>query len=288
MSRCNISVIIPIFNENPEVAKNTVYRFLSLQGSTYIDQLEIVVVDDGSTKFSYLDLWSDSRVVLIKHPHNRGYGASLLTGIKKASFEKIVICDSDGTYEIEKISALAQLSADFDMVIGTRSWKDIDWLRKPVKQVLHKFASFLAGQDVIDLNSGFRLFPKSLVFRYQKLFPERFSFTSTLTMLALTNSYRVASVPIEYGKRIGGKSKIHPLKDTVMFFSLVSRLSLYFNPLRVFVPSALFFLFAALMRGLRDYQLNGHLGGLCLVLFLLAFQIFFFGLLAEIVNKRSA
>ena len=39
-------------------------------------------------------------------------------------------------------------------------------------------------------------------------------------------------------------------------------------------------------RGVRDLMLNDHFGGLTLVLCFMAFQVFFFGLIAEIINKK--
>jgi hypothetical protein len=64
------------------------------------------------------------------------------------------------------------------------------------------------------------------------------------------------------------------------------RLSLYFRPLRFFLPLSAIILLLAGARGLRDLYVVQHFGGLTVVLFLMAFQIFFFGLIAEIINKK--
>ena len=116
--------------------------------------------------------------------------------------------------------------------------------------------------------------------------PEGFSFTSTITMAFLTNNLNVKYTRISYNKR-KGKSKIHPIKDTIRFFSLVLRLSLYFNPIRFFMPLSSMLFLAAVARGIRDFIIQDSLGGLTLILFFMAFQVFFFGLIAEIINKRT-
>ena len=95
----------------------------------------------------------------------------------------------------------------------------------------------------------------------------------------------MAFVDIPYSVRTGD-SKIHPLRDTVGFFALLLRLSLYFRPLRFFMPLTAVILLAAMGRGIRDVWVGNHFGGLTLVLFFAAFQVFFFGLLAEIINKK--
>ena len=129
-----------------------------------------------------------------------------------------------------------------------------------------------------------RLFRKELALTFWNLFPDGFSFTSTITMACKTNNISIAYHPINYHKRVG-KSSIHPIKDTVRFFNLVLRLALYFNPKKFFLPLSLIVFLLAIARGTRDYLVDGSLGGLTLVLFFICFQIFFFGLLAEIINK---
>ena len=123
-----------------------------------------------------------------------------------------------------------------------------------------------------------------MALKFWHLYPNGFSFTSTITMAGITHNFKIKFHKIDYHKRIG-TSSIRPIKDTIRFFTLVTRLALYFNPKKFFLPLSLFFLFLALLRGGRDYLLDGSLGGLTLILFFMAFQIFFFGLMAEIINK---
>lgn len=278
-----VSIVIPCYNEEPSLLKETVRRTLQSLEKVKSLQFEIIVVNDGSKKYTYT-AYPDERVYLINRDYNLGYGASLMEGILKSKYETIGIADSDGTYPVDRFNEFVELGGD--MVIGKRPWSQIPLIRRPAKWVLHKFASFMAGRDVIDLNTGMRIFQKATVLRYKNLFPKRFSFTSTLTMIGLTSAMNMKKIDIKYSERVGSSS-IRPIRDTIAFFSLVLRLSLYFNPLRIFMPISFLFFALATARGIRDYLLVGHIGGLCLVLFFMAFQIFFFGLIAEIINRRT-
>jgi hypothetical protein len=130
-----------------------------------------------------------------------------------------------------------------------------------------------------------RLFKKEIVEKYIRIFPMGFSFTSTLTMICLTNIYDLKFVEIPYYKRTDS-SHISPLKDTARFLSQILRLALYFRPLRFFMPLTAVIATCAILRGIRDLVLTNHFGGLTLVLSFMAFQVFFFGLIAEIINKK--
>lgn len=279
------SFIIPCYNEEPEVLRDTVSKVKNVLDGIKDFEYEIIVVNDGSTKHKYQE-FDDSKIRLISHQHNRGYGASLITGIFASRYEWIGIIDSDGTYPIEYFSEFIKHTDNYDMIVGKRDWGDIQLARRGPKFLLQKVASFIADYDIPDLNSGMRLFKKSIVEKYIKLFPQRFSFTTTITMICLTNFYKVQFIDIPYYKRVGAASNISPIKDTIRFFSLVFRLGLYFKPLRFFLPLSMVTLLLAVMRGIRDIVVVNHIGGLSLILFFMAFQIFFFGLIAEIINKK--
>jgi len=278
-----ISIVIPCFNEMPEVLQSTISRIH--QSLSQIPSLvyEIIVVDDGSTKEDYSQLAESIR--LIRHKKNKGYGKSLKTGINAAHHSYIGIIDADNTYSPEEFCNMLPLLPENDMVIGARPWSSISPLRRIPKKCITALASFVAATKIPDLNSGMRIFNKEIYFSKTTVFPDKFSFSSTLTMVALTNLYSVAFVPISYGHRTG-KSKISPIKDTVRFTMQILRLSLYFQPLRFFVPLATVFMLLAIARGLRDVLVVNQFGGLALILFFMSFQIFFFGLIAEIINKK--
>ena len=276
--------MIPCYNEHPTVLKNTINEIKEGFSEHKEIKYEVIVVNDGSKGYNY-ELQEDN-VRIITHKQNKGYGASLKTGIKNSKYNWIGITDADGTYPNKEFPKLVELSKDQDMVVGARDKKDLSLIRRIPKWFLIKLSSYLANNKIPDLNSGMRIFKKDLALRFENLYPEGFSFTSTITMAFLTNNLNVKYTRISYNKR-KGKSKIHPIKDTVRFFSLVLRLSLYFNPIRFFMPLSSMLFLAAVARGIRDFMIQDSLGGLTLILFFMAFQVFFFGLIAEIINKRT-
>ncbi len=283
-----VTIVIPCYNESVEVLLQTIGSIQDALNRTGMPLYEMVVVDDGSQKYSYENVPQSPQLRVIRHHLNKGYGAALKTGIQNARYDWIGITDADGTYPNDRFGDLIQEAAGgYAMVVGARTWGDISPLRLLPKWLLTRFASFLAGYPIQDLNSGMRLFRKSMAREFWKLYPNGFSFTSTITMACVTNAYELQYVPIDYYKRIG-KSNIHPIKDTYRFFTLVTRLALYFNPLRFFLPLSLMLALLAVGRGLRDYSIQQAFGGLTLVLFFMAFQVFFFGLLAEIISKTRS
>lgn len=281
-----ISILIPCYNEAPEILISTIESIKKSFESANTNNFEIIVINDGSKKYNYSDI-SIEKVLFIEHSANKGYGAALKTGIKHSKYDWIGITDADGTYPNHEFSTFMHYTSEFDMIVGARPWKSISALRKLPKFILTKFSSFLAGYKILDLNSGMRIFKKEMAMQFWGLYPNGFSFTSTITMGCVTNGYNLKYLTIDYNKR-EGKSHIHPIKDTLRFFTLVSRLALYFNPLKVFIPLSILFLALAIARGIRDYILVGSLGGMSLVLFFMAFQVFFFGLLADIMVKNKS
>lgn len=280
-----ISIVIPCFEESMHVLLNTIHSIVNSIKSISNVKHEVIVVDDGSKSKDYSEVEQIENCYLIRHKLNRGYGSSLATGINHSTYPWIGIIDADNTYPAECFPELIHHAGDFEMVIGARNWSKISFARRPAKLALTVFASYLSNHKISDLNSGMRVFHKSIYEANWRIYPDRYSFSSTLTMAAITYCHDVKFIKIDYKKRVG-KSSISPIRDTLRFFYQLMRLSLYFRPLRIFMPLSALCLVFALARGTRDYIVTEGFGGLTLVLFFMAFQIFFFGLIAEIINKK--
>jgi len=172
------------------------------------------------------------------------------------------------------------------MIIGTRNIKNIyiPFLRKIPKWFLNKFASFLVRKKIPDLNSGLRIFNKEKCLEFWKLYPERFSFTSTITMAFLSEGYSVKYVPIDYFKR-KGKSSISPF-DFYNFNNLLLKMTLLFNPIKIFSTISTFLVLIAIAVAIYSiYFTNQLMDVTVLLLMLSALQIFLFGLIAHVVVK---
>jgi len=284
-----IDIIMPVYNEPVEIVSQTISRLLKLQNGN-ID-INIIVVDDGSNPPLEQDsLKKIADINIIKHEENRGYGSALKTGIKSSDAPWIGIIDADGTYPVEDFNSMFNYLDNADMIVGVRTGdiNEIPALRRVPKAFLNNFASYLANARIVDLNSGMRIFRRSLANYLWELFPTGFSFTSTITMGAILGNYVVVNHQINYYKR-EGKSSIHPIKDTLRFFRLILRLGLLFSPAKIFAPVAGVLFFAGICKGFfRDYLLLGYIGNLAVILMLGSVQIVMMGFIAElIVHSRK-
>lgn len=279
----DLSVIVPVLNEERSMVSvlNSIKQTMGSCEHSY----EIIVVDDGSTDKTF-ELAASQGVKVIRHNNNRGYGASLKTGIKESNYDWILITDGDGTYPVEEIPSFLKLIPEYDMVIGARTGGKvhIPFMRRPAKWLLTHLASFLAGTKIPDLNSGLRVFKKDLCLRFSHLYPQGFSFTSTLTMAFLIHDYKVKYIPINYYKR-EGESSIRAY-DFVNFNKLLIRLTLFFNPIKLFsLISGILFLLAMFVFFFSKFYLKRTMDISTIVILMSSLQIFLFGLLAELIVR---
>ena len=282
-----ISIIIPAYNEGKSIGKTLVDVKNTVKSLN--DDIEIIVVNDGSSDNTCKLISSISGIKIIEHNANRGYGASLKEAIKKSTSEFIMIIDADGTYPASAIPLLISHSKNFDMVVGARTGTIVKmpFFRKPAKWFLKHFAQYLTKTKIPDLNSGLRIFKRDIAMRFMGLFPEGFSFTTTLTMVCLTNDYGVKYLPINYYER-KGKSTISPARDFLGFTNLIFRLTIFFKPLSVFIPISALIFVAGVLKLIRDFLLLQSFGQGGAMAILAAIQIAFLGILAELIIKRTS
>lgn len=258
-----VTVVIPAYNEGAHVAAQV--RAVQEKMKELDWEYEIIVVDDGSSDQTAVEADSTGALVL-RRVKNRGYGAALKLGIQRASYDWILITDADGTYPVEAIPALLAAADRNEMVVGARIGESvhIPLIRRPAKWVLTRLASYLAGRNLPDINSGLRLMRRSLVERYLMLLPDGFSFTTTITLSATCNGHAVEYIPIDYHARLG-ESKIRP-RHAYDFALLILRTIVFFNPLKVFLPAGALLLLAAVGKFTYDVVFRGLTESLLLTL----------------------
>lgn len=277
----SLSVVIPAYNEEGAVRQTIedVRREMDATGVPY----EIIVIDDGSQDRT-LEIARATGVIVDTNQVNTGYGASLKRGIRHAQHEYVAIIDADGTYPARYLPPMLKMCRAQDMVVGDRgaAMKNVPWIRKPAKWVLNTFASFLAERKLNDLNSGLRVFRKSELVPFVPLLPQKFSFTTTITLCMSCNGKRMIYTPIEYGKRVG-KSKIRPV-DFINFIILVLRMTVLFNPLRVFIPLGLMLMGLGAAKFAYDVWVD-NLSETTIFAFLSALIIWSLGLIADMISR---
>lgn len=285
-ARSGLSIVVPVYNENG-VAKDVLDKLISALNSLEAP-VELIVVDDGSTDGTSEILGSLSeQITLIRHDCNRGYGAALKTGIRQANYSIIAITDLDGTYPHENFSKLLSGMQSSDMVVGSRTGSKvhIPLIRRPAKWLLNKLANYLTQMEIPDLNSGFRAFRKEIVEKYIHILPNRFSFTTTITLILISEGYRIKYIPINYHKR-KGRSKIKP-KDALGFLILIIRAITYFNPLRIFLPFSMVLFALGILRLSFDFLILHNLTDSTTLLFLFALQVGLIGIVADLIVRRN-
>jgi hypothetical protein len=164
------------------------------------------------------------------------------------------------TYPNERIPELvALLDADpsVDQVVGARKTENGSHrlLRIPAKWVIRKVAETLTNQRIPDLNSGLRAMRREVALPYLRLLPPGFSCVTTITLAFLSNQHDVVYVPIDYAKR-AGKSKFRFVTDAYRYILQVLRMVMYFNPLKVLMPPALWLVGIGVIKG--GYDLVWH------------------------------
>jgi glycosyltransferase involved in cell wall biosynthesis len=283
-----VTVVVPVYNEERGV-EGVLERLAKLELGAPV---ELLAIDDGSKDGTGEKLAALARrfanLRVVTHRSNLGYGAALKTGFTHAKTDVVVITDADGTYPEDRIRDLVGCIDDgAEMAVGARLGENVSipLMRRLPKWVLRKLASFLAGTEIPDLNSGLRAFRRELVLAYRPILPQGFSFTTTITLAALTNAHRVDYVPVDYAKR-AGKSKIRPIHDTLAFTGLIIRTVLYFNPLKIFYPLGGFV--GLLLAGSLYYDLfvqpAPNLGDKSVLLFVALIQTLSVGLLADLIE----
>lgn len=280
------SVIIPAFNEEAGIGPLLDKIISSGLNLKY----EIIVVDDGSSD-NTANIIAGYPVRLLKHGTNKGYGAALKTGIRKAKCDKVIMLDSDGQHDPGYVDTIYELLADSDMVIGERDSQSHQvGSRKGGKWVIRKTGEMLVDQKLPDYNSGMRGFQRDLILNLIHLMPNGFSFSTTSTLAFLKEGYSIATFPINVVERVGRSSNVKFVKDGTKTLLLLFRIIMLFNPLKVFFPASVFFTFIGLVWGVNGYFIFGRFPNSGTVLISLGMFMFFFGLLADqiaILNRKK-
>jgi glycosyltransferase involved in cell wall biosynthesis len=278
-----VSIIIPAYNEELTI-QSVVNEVQNLLRQHDIFP-EIIVVDDGSTDMTGRVAKSAGARV-IQHRSNRGYGASLKTGISAATHEMIAIIDADGTYPAKYLPQLLDELEHADMVVGARVGQNvhIPLVRRPAKWVLKHLANYVSNARIPDLNSGLRVFRRDIAMQYFPILPNFFSFTTTITMAMHCDNYAVTYVPIDYRKR-GGSSKIVPW-DAGSFAILILRTAMLYRPLRVFLPLALLCLSYGLIKMTVDLFHDPNISASALLALVSTLLIVLIGMLGDSIATR--
>ena len=223
------SVLIPAYNESESIGG--VVRSIAQTG----DWREILVIDDGSDDAT-AERAREAGAHVLQHPYNKGNGAAVKTGLRRASGEFVVIIDADGQHRAVLAPRLVARLGEYDLVVGARPDATQATIGRRIGNlILARLASYLTGREIPDLTSGFRAARTSYLLEFIHLLPNGFSTPTTTTLAFIRAGYNVAFETADADARIG-QSKIHFARDGFKFFLILLRVITIFSPLRIFVP----------------------------------------------------
>jgi polyisoprenyl-phosphate glycosyltransferase len=253
-----VTIVLPCFNEEQHVLREIERITNAMDRSGY--SYELLVIDDASTDGTLrvlteaLDRFPHMRLMPFRR--NGGSGTARRIGTREARGDIVVWTDADLTYPNERIPEFVRHldeNPECDQVVGARTSErgKAKLLRVPAKWLIRKIAERLTGTEIPDLNSGLRAFRREVSLPYLRLLPPGFSCVTTITLSFLSNQHVVEYLPIDYAKR-AGRSKFHFITDAYRYILQVLRMVMYFNPLKVLMPVALWLLVIGAAKAVYD------------------------------------
>ena len=271
------SVIVPALNEEGAIAE--VVARLQSGGPWH----EIIVVDDGSTDATG-ERARAAGAIVVRHPYNKGNGAAVKSGIRKATGDVVLIVDGDGQHRPADAARLVSGIGEYELVVGARSAAtQATLMRRFGNHLLNRLASYLTERNIPDLTSGFRAARRDCLLEFLHLLPNGFSTPATTTMSFIKAGYSVSFVPIEAEQRVG-QSKIKLARDGAKFFLILLKIITIFSPLRIFVPISVIIFALGFLYALRTIWTQSHVTNSSVLLIVLSVVIFLVGLVSEQIS----
>ncbi len=245
---------------------------------------EIIVVDDGSADETAARA-REAGACLVRHPYNKGNGAAVKSGIRRASGDFVLIIDADGQHPPEDAQRIVARLGEYDLVIGARAaTTHATTARRAGNALLNGLASYLTSRPIPDLTSGFRGARTECLREFVHLLPNGFSTPTTTTLAFIKAGYNVAFEPVHARQR-AGRSKIRLARDGARFLLILLKIVTLFSPLRIFLPVSAFSFCAGAIYGFWNIAMTGKIPNGSVVLILFAVIVFLVGLVSEQITS---
>ena len=265
-----------------------------------ISQVEVLIIDDGSTDDTVAVAHQLGVRYIICHPHNQGLAAAFQTGLEtclRLGADVIVNTDGDNQYPGDQIPNLIEpiLRGQADIVIGDRQTQTIAHF-SPLKKALQQWGSWVvrlaSGTSVPDVTSGFRAYSREAALRLSVL--TRYTYTLETIIQAGKKGLVVAHVPIQVNRPLR-KSRLVKSNWSYIKHSIATIVRLYalYEPFRTFVYLSLPFLVVGLvllgrfgffyltgMTGVARYVQSVAVGGTALII---GFLLIMLGIIGDLI-----
>jgi len=290
---------IPCYNEAETLPETVAALPRQIPG---IDEIEILVIDDGSSDNTVEVAHANGVDHIIRHTHNKGLAATFTTGLEASlahGADIIVNTDADNQYQADDIVTLVEpiIHGQADLVIGDRDVASVESFSL-IKRQLQRLGSWVVGRaanlEIPDATSGFRALSREVALRTLVL--SYYSYTLETLIQAGAKRLAVTYVPVRTNNPTRPsrlmKSVPHYLANIIP--TIIRSYTLY-RPLRMFTTISVVMITGGLILGVRfilfNYFLNqggGHIQSLILaaILLIVGFQVFTIGLVADLVSAN--
>jgi glycosyltransferase involved in cell wall biosynthesis len=273
----SVSIVVPAFHEAEAIAG--VVGALAQAGPWH----EIIVVDDGS-KDDTAARAEAAGAIVVRHPYNKGNGAAVKSGIRRATGEFVMIIDGDGQHKPDDARRIVSRLGEYDLVIGARSTDtQATHARRFGNSALNRLASYLTEREIPDLTSGFRAARREHLREFLHLLPNGFSTPTTTTLAFIKAGYNVCFEPIEAQPRLG-TSKIKFASDGAKFLMIIFKIVTLFSPLRVFLPISAASFVVGCGYAIWTIAMHSKIPNGAVLLILFAVVVFLVGLVSEQIS----
>lgn len=222
-------IVIPTYNERENV-KILIPKISDVFKKNNIDG-KIIVVDDNSpdgTAGVIKEFQNKYPVALIERPEKMGLGSAYVCGFRMGLDENtdmIFEMDGDMSHDPEHIPEfIDKINQGFDVVVGSRLVKGgkligWNWRRKLISWGGNFLGRRIAGIDVSDLTSGYRVYRAEVIksIELDKVKSKGYDFQLEMLARVIRKGYRVGVIPIVFHGRSEGKSKLSKT-DKINFF----------------------------------------------------------------------
>ena len=210
-----LSVIIPVYNEAKNI-REIVKRVQATRLAT-----EIIIVDDGSrdgTSEILQKLDGKRKVRVLVQGKNQGKGTAVVTGLKAATGDILLIQDADLEYDPRDYPALLKPIQEglADVVYGSRflgaAHRVTMFWHQLANQLLTLMTNILYDSILTDMETGYKVFRREVI-EGMTIRAKRFNFEPEFTAKILKRKYRIFEVPITFNPRDYSDGKKIKLKD---------------------------------------------------------------------------
>ena len=272
-----VTIVVPAFNEGDSIGQLVTELRAAAQWH------EVLVVDDGSTDGTGKAA-QDAGARVVRHPYNKGNGASVKTAIRAATSDWIAIVDADGQHAPGDVQRLIARLGDYDLVIGARDPRtQATPGRRLGNALLNWVASYLTERHIPDLTSGFRAARRDCLLEFIHLLPNGFSTPTTTTLAFIKAGYNVAFEPIAARARVG-TSKIRFASDGAKFLLILLKVITIFSPLRIFAPISVVSFALGVAYGAWNFIYHARIPNGAVLLLLFSVLIMLVGLVSEQIS----